>query len=300
MDNKKVSELVKKISTNLNFAKELNEEDIRLLMNEYHEIISKQPICKKISAGSMLVSGDIHGDFEIMKKVIEIFQANKNIDHLIFLGDLVDRGTNSIACLNLLFALTIKNPGKIHFVRGNHEATSVNSRYGFVDEIQKFGSTRELFEEYNKVFADMSLTLVHQGLGYFFVHGGLPINSPSIDELSKLPKGDQMLENPIIRQLLWNDPKEELVDSYGYSMRGMGIYTYGKKLVDEFLENNNLRKIIRAHEAFSDGHKYFFDKKLLSLFTSEEYYQFIQAKIAFINKQGIIRIFSPKEKIKLE
>jgi serine/threonine-protein phosphatase PP1 catalytic subunit len=107
-----------------------------------------------------------------------------------------------------------------------------------------------------------------------------------------------MLDNPLIKQLLWNDPQENISRS-SYSMRGLDIYTFGSEIVSEFLEQNGLNMIIRAHEAFPEGYKYFFDKKLLSLFTSEEYYSYISAKVAFINSVGDIDIFHPNDKKKI-
>lgn len=287
-----VDALVEKILKDFNCAATLTIDETTQLLNEYRNLIKQQPVCLKIASGTMLVSGDIHGDFSIMKKIVSLFYQNKKIFHLIFIGDIVDRGSQSIACLNLLFALAIKQPKKIHFLRGNHEAISVNSRYGFIDEVRSYSGDKELYELFNKTFADLPLMLVHQKTKYFFVHGGIPISVLALEELEKLPKGDLLLENPLIMQLLWNDPKEDIERS-SYSMRGMGIFTYGPELAKEFLKINGLKKIIRAHEAFSDGYKYFFNELLLSLFTSEEYYEYISAKIAFIDDLGTIKIFHP-------
>ena len=83
----------------------------------------------------------------------------------------------------------------------------------------------------------------------------------TIEELNKLPKIFDLIDNNTVMQILWNDPKEGIGRS-SYSMRGTGIYTYGKELVDEFLKNNNLKMIIRAHEAFPEGSKYFFENNI--------------------------------------
>ena len=287
-----VNAIIEKILADFDQAANLNIEETTSLVEAYHDLIKKQSVCKKIDFGTMLVSGDVHGDFSIMKNIVKLFCQNKKISHLIFIGDIVDRGSQSIACLNLLFALALKQPKTVHFLRGNHEAISVNSRYGFIDEVRLFGGTKELYQLYNSTFADLPLMLIHQKLRYFFVHGGIPVSEIDLKKLEKLPKGDMSLDNPLIMQMLWNDPKEDIERS-GYSMRGMGIFTFGSELVEEFLQKNDLNMIIRAHEAFSNGFKYFFDEKLLSLFTSEEYYEYIEAKIAFIDEKGKITIFHP-------
>ena len=289
-----VETIVERILNDFDQAAKLTVEETTSLVKAYREAIQKQPVCKKLNTGTMLVSGDIHGDFSMMKKIIGLFYQNKKISHLIFIGDIVDRGSQSIACLNLLFALSLKQPKTVHLLRGNHEATSVNSRYGFIDEVRLYGGTKELYQLYNATFADLPLMLIHQKTKYFFVHGGIPVSELDLEELEKLPKGDLTLDNPLIMQMLWNDPKED-IESVGYSMRGMGIFTYGSELVNEFLQKNDLAMIVRAHEAFSNGFKYFFEEKLLSLFTSEEYYEYIEAKIAFIDEMGKITIFHPNE-----
>ncbi|NHJ40387.1 MAG: hypothetical protein FK731_10180 [Asgard group archaeon] len=309
MGNDAFQETIRKILNDYDEAIRLNENEIKSLIDAYNLKMKNEPVLERIKSGSVLVVGDIHGDFNIMKKVVNIYLKEKKADHLVFLGDIVDRGSNSIACTNLLFTLLLQYPNRIHIVRGNHESLSVNIRYGFLHEVKKFygienqffdfpdtDSLPELFVLFNKAFANMPLALIHEKLRYFFVHGGIPKDMISLEEITNLPKGDITLANPIIMQLLWNDPNEE-VEDYSYNLRGDMIYTYGSKLVDNFLKYNNLQMIIRAHQIFPDGFQYLFGKKLLSLFTSEEFYQNIQSKIALLNENGEIQIFSPKNQI---
>ncbi len=51
-----------------------------------------------------------------------------------------------------------------------------------------------------------------------------------------------------------------------------GVYTcYGKMAVEHFLEYNELDMIIRGHTCFTDGYKWFFNGRLLSIFSAPEY-----------------------------
>ncbi len=65
--------------------------------------------------------GDIHGEFlKLTEKLLEI-GFNKETDILVSVGDLIDRGENSLACLEL-----ITEPW-FHAVRGNHEELMIRS-----------------------------------------------------------------------------------------------------------------------------------------------------------------------------
>jgi serine/threonine-protein phosphatase PP1 catalytic subunit len=69
---------------------------------------------------------------------------------------------------------------------------------------------------------------------------------------------------------MWNDPKENL-KGFSNSYRGPGIYFFGGDVFDEFLHQNDLKYLIRAHECFSEGYRWFFQNRLLSIFSSANY-----------------------------
>ncbi len=304
MVNLEVQEICTRIISDYNQATILNAEEINELIEAFISLTKSKPILDRIKLGSLLVVGDIHGDFAILKSIIKGFTQSKSIQHIVFLGDIVDRGSQSIACLNLLYALKITYPKRVHVLRGNHEAISVNSRYGFLTDILNFTgqieannlfdgkSLPELYVNFNRSFGTMPLALLHEDFRYFFVHGGIPVEPISLKDINNLPKADLLLSNPIIKQMLWNDPREE-VEKYTYSMRGDGVYLYGHEIVDNFLEENNLKMIIRAHEVIPDGFQYLFNKKLLSIFTSEDFYQGVNAKVVKIVEKDKLEIFHP-------
>ncbi|MFX0135301.1 MAG: hypothetical protein ACFFDN_16775, partial [Candidatus Hodarchaeota archaeon] len=73
-----------------------------------------------------------------------------------------------------------------------------------------------------------------------------------------------------IYQIMWNDPKLGL-KGFSDSFRGPGIKFFGIEVFENFMEVNNLKYLIRAHECFPEGYRWFFDKKLLSIFSSANY-----------------------------
>ena len=66
------------------------------------------------------IYGDLHGQVFDLIKLIE--EKNLQKDKMIFLGDYVDRGRNSIEVLLLLLALKISYRSTIVLLRGNHES----------------------------------------------------------------------------------------------------------------------------------------------------------------------------------
>lgn len=67
------------------------------------------------AVGRDFVVGDLHGCLEQLDELLRVVGFNSAVDRLLSVGDLVDRGPNSMECLQLL--------GKpwFHSVMGNHE-----------------------------------------------------------------------------------------------------------------------------------------------------------------------------------
>ena len=65
--------------------------------------------------GKDYVIGDLHGEFEIFQNLLKGISFNKEIDRIISVGDLIDRGPSSLECLSLL------HESWFHSVLGNHE-----------------------------------------------------------------------------------------------------------------------------------------------------------------------------------
>lgn len=93
---------------------------------------------------------------------------------------------------------------------------------------------------------------------FLCVHGGL---SPEIQDLDDIRKLDRYKEPPAygpMCDLLWSDPLEDFgneknTDFYSHNtVRGCS-YFYSYRACCDFLQNNNLLSIIRAHEAQDAG-----------------------------------------------
>ncbi len=73
------------------------------------------------TSGKDYVVGDIHGEFGMLNKRLVELKFNPETDRLFSVGDLVDRGPDSEACLQWL-----AQPW-FHAILGNHEAMGIDS-----------------------------------------------------------------------------------------------------------------------------------------------------------------------------
>ncbi|MHB1665841.1 metallophosphoesterase [Thiomonas sp.] len=80
--------------------------------------------------GRDFVVGDLHGSLRLLEIALEGVHFDRGRDRLFSVGDLVDRGQNSLGCLQLL-----QEPW-FHCVRGNHEDLMLD----FLDDGHQYGS----------------------------------------------------------------------------------------------------------------------------------------------------------------
>nr|WP_320117557.1 metallophosphoesterase [uncultured Marinifilum sp.] len=138
----------------------------------------------------IIVLGDIHGQF---KSLIEILRNNDVIDknnhwifgdgHLVFTGDVFDRGEQVTECLWLIFQLEIqakKAGGNVHYIIGNHEMMALLFDDRYVADKYKHAANY-LHSHYSNFFNRHSVlgnwlrsknTLIRIG-DQLFVHAGI-------------------------------------------------------------------------------------------------------------------------------
>ncbi len=130
----------------------------------------------------IIAIGDIHGCAASLEALLEAIDPAEN-DHLLFIGDYIDRGPDSRGVIDQLIALD-----KTHectFLRGNHEALMLNYLdlgafnlwriNGGITTMQSYisddGSAVEIPEEHEQFVRDTKL--YYETNDYFFVHAGL-------------------------------------------------------------------------------------------------------------------------------
>ena len=274
-DPQKISKLkYKTISRILNEARgKLGQENLLIELNNKEKHV--------------FIIGDIHGNLKSLLKLIDLVRSNK-ASHVIFLGDIVDRGPFQLECLITVLILKILEPNIYYILKGNHETLEMNQYYGFY---QDFISRFKNEGDFNEILALYSVlpyaALVDEQI--LCVHGGIPEDIEILNKLKGI-KTDNLREiwNFLSKQLIqitWNDPKED-IKGFIDSFRGPGIKFFGKDVFERFMKANNLRYLIRSHEMFLEGYKWFFNRRLLSIFSSENYrgrYSKNPASYALIN-----------------
>ena len=180
----------------------------------------------------------------------------------------MDRGRNSVECLELLLCLKCKYPDNITLLRGNHESRQITQVYGFYEEcVRKYGNANP-WKFCTEVFDYMNLAAVIDG-SVLCVHGGL---SPEIRTLDQVRTFDRVMEIPQdgpFCDLMWSDPED--IETWAISPRGAG-FIFGSKVTSEFNHLNGLELICRAHQLVMEGYKYQFeDKNLVTVWSAPNY-----------------------------
>ena len=256
------------------------KEDVLHLLDRVTRIFSKEARLLQLPKKPLLFVGDTHGDWNATKQLLSQFWETAAV--FVFLGDYVDRGPHQIENINLLLELKTKSPKRLMILRGNHETPRVNRSYGFYDVVKE--TLGDVIDYYWQTFSKMPLAAISQSRKIFAVHGGIPENLVDIEEINSFPQEIEP-EHPMTIQLLWNDPRETL-RGFGPSMRGSRIRTFGQDVVEEFMTQNSLVLIVRAHEVFPHGYHEFFDGRILSLFSCKDYRVPIAGKALHVNDSG--------------
>ena len=280
--------LVKSLINEPDTVSSLTATDMKTLISQARPLCEKEKNLIKVPRGNILAVGDLHGNFKAAKYIVSFWKAQE-IDTLVFLGDYIDRGKQQLETINFLLALKLLYPQRVFLLRGNHETPYINSFYGFSSVcIKKFGKkAKRMYNEYNILFSYFSPVLLHKKI--LLMHGGIPDKLDTLEDINALDKGDLDADNNTLGQILWNDPSEVYP---GFELNWeRGVYcTYGKEVFSDFLQKHQLSMVIRGHEFFYEGYKFFFENKLLSIFSSPNYETDSKAKMAEITKKGITLI----------
>jgi protein phosphatase len=140
----------------------------------------------------------------------------------------------------------------------------------------------EVFNACNDFFDVMPLAaLVNESA--LCLHGGIGSSITSLSDIESIKRPLEVIhevtntEQQFIVDILWSDPTESdtmlgLYPNVERDRTGIGNITkFGPDRVIEFLKNNNLSLILRAHECVMDGFERFAGGKLITIFSATDY-----------------------------
>ena len=219
------------------------------ILPEISQLFNSENAVIHTKASPVLIVADLHGDLKALQLALQK-RSDLNCDTVIFLGDYIDRGPAPLEVLERLFSLKMEEQGNIILLRGNHEFRETNRFEGLFRDLDH---DEDLYARLNQVFDAMPVAAVISDK-IFCVHGGIP--GPV--KLSDITKSGAY-------PYVWNDPSEE--KGINRSVRGLGMRTFGEDVLMEFFQLNGVKRMIRGHSVLEDGYRWWFDGKLLSLFS---------------------------------
>lgn len=188
---------------------------------------------------NVVVAGDIHGDFNTLKKIKKFCNSSNKI---IFLGDYVDRGENNIEVVECMKDLINSYPENVIPLKGNHEDYTEGGRPKALPNtlMTDVGMERwpSYFYDFKEDFLDKLYLSAIIPDKILFVHGGI---SEKIKNVESLRYPDSSIEEDI----LWSDPT--VLDGEYPNPRGAGVL-FGPDISDNVAKRLNVRYIIRSHE----------------------------------------------------
>ncbi|NXH20605.1 PP2BC phosphatase, partial [Bucco capensis] len=268
------------------------EEDAALkIINDGAAILRHEKTMIEVEA-PITVCGDIHGQFFDLMKLFEVGGSPNNTRYL-FLGDYVDRGYFSIECVLYLWSLKINHPKTLFLLRGNHECRHLTEYFTFK-------------QEYARGCAWMRVDA--RGCAWMRVdaRGCAWMREDACPLLQLCPDAvylfqlDRFKEPPAFGpmcDLLWSDPSEDYgnektLEHFAHNtVRGCS-YFYSYPAVCEFLQNNSLLSVIRAHEAQDAGYRMYRKSQttgfpsLITIFSAPNYLDVYNNKAAVLKYEN--------------
>ncbi|MEM2524886.1 MAG: metallophosphoesterase family protein [Candidatus Methanomethylicaceae archaeon] len=243
------------------------------LIMDIEEILKEEEKLIEIKNASVIIIGDIHGDYLSLERILKDLKDEK----IVFLGDYADRGPSPIEVYEKIFELKVSRPKEVFLLRGNHEAPDLlpfhPHDFPWHLNLKYRDRWREIYKKFIGIYNKMPIALIIEKLA-LLLHGGI---SPEI-KIENLKNPDEK----ILEIILWSDPSDEI---HGVlpSYRGAGII-FGPDVSFKVLSEINVKYLIRSHQPTIYGYKWNHNMKVLTIFSSKNVYNLINgAYVKIVN-----------------
>lgn len=270
-----------------------------------------------VNVDSIMVVGDVHGEFDTMKKLLvenEVINTKEEWlfgkNHLVFVGDIFDRGnkvTEALYFIKRISQKAIENGGRVHLLLGNHEVMVLMNDSRYISAKYKNLSKRLLTNYYNFFAEETELgrwlrtlnsvlkindkLFVHGGLSYDVVRKNLSLNQINEDIRYSLLNAKSMSAAELKRKIYF--PGNPLWYR-GYMMESRYYSKITELEVDEVLKYYNASQIMFGHTELEEI-SFLYQKKLCALNVPMGYVQF-RPQILLIVGDKFYRCLSNGEK----
>lgn len=252
---------------------------------------------------NLVIVSDLHGDshsfFRILDEINYTQFLVNPMNKLVFLGDYVDRGSDSVSVIYAVCHLKHAYPDSVVLMRGNHESP-VEFPFPSHDLPcrikERFGNNgRDIYGRLLSMFKLLTLaTVVPDRL--LLVHAGLPTEDAVIANFHKaIPTAqDSHVHSRVLEELLWNDPRRlDGAPGWEPSRRGIGRH-FGSGITRRWLNATNTKAIVRGHEP-CQGFRLDHDDTIMTLFSCREAYPAFKAAYLLLSAIQLHKIGDAKD-----
>lgn len=244
----------------------------------------------------LFVLSDIEGEFEAFRKLLH---ANGVIDekynwtfgngHLVFAGDMFDRGRQVTECLWLVYSLeekARKAGGYVHFILGNHEIMNLNGNLKYLNKKYTVSAYRmnflyeRLYDEQSELGRWLRTKNIIEKIGdCLFIHGGISQEIASmnltIEQINNTARSYYSRELEVVKS---KDPILFSIFSQNSSPFWYRGYYKGNKSEQTDIINNALKRfsasrIITGHSVVSDKISSHYEGKVINTDTKHAHGQ---------------------------
>ena len=265
-----LNEFIEEIIAEPDRVTRLTRDETRKLLDKAEHVISSDPSLIEIDENRKIVFiGDTHGDFDAVKAAVKRYFTGEA--KLIFLGDYVDRGQDSLSNINYLLSLKVTYPEMIILLQGNHEGYAALRFYpaNFWESLDS-----EMSVVYGNVLGSLPLAISAPGL--IALHGALP-DVKAIGDINGISLGSAQW-----RQTVWGDWQEspgKALATDAFTGRPQFGRDYFKIVMERFGKN----VLVRSHQPGAPP--VMFDKRCLTIFTSHAYMPLRRVAITNVKKE---------------
>lgn len=213
----------------------------------------------------VLYVGDIHGEIHRLHKLLAQMNFNSNRDVLISVGDIFDRGKQSLQTLQYFYGC---DRDHIMSVMGNHEHTSSKLiRFGLplkqwftngggwlselYDDIEVFNQTKKMIVSYASMLP-YAITVYHRGMRIGVVHAEVDYEAPhwNVFRDSLEAENSFVVESALWSREIINCP--ERFDKPEFRVKGVDWTIHGHTPIEDPIHIQN-RLYIDTGAVFKGG-----------------------------------------------